>query len=44
MRTYKITKDQIFPPMRGCLIKLQSEEDPDETVKVRFCRFLKPFL
>ncbi|XP_058794547.1 calaxin-like [Phymastichus coffea] len=33
MRTRKLTKEQIFPMLRGCFIKLQPEEDPDETVK-----------
>ena len=36
MRTNKLTKEQIFPMLRGCLIKLQPEEDADETVKVRY--------
>jgi len=34
MHTNKLKKEQIFPSMRGCLIKLQTDEDPDEAVKV----------
>lgn len=34
MRTNQIGKEQIFPMMRGCLIKQQADEDPDEGVKV----------
>lgn len=34
MKTNKLTKEQIFPMLRGCFIKLQPEEDADETVKV----------
>ena len=34
MRTNKIRKEQIFPMMRGCLIRQQPDEDPDEGVKV----------
>ncbi|XP_011632667.1 EF-hand calcium-binding domain-containing protein 1-like [Pogonomyrmex barbatus] len=33
MHTNKLKKEQIFPTMRGCLIKLQTDEDPDEAVK-----------
>ncbi|KYN13396.1 PREDICTED: EF-hand calcium-binding domain-containing protein 1-like [Trachymyrmex cornetzi] len=33
MHTNKLKKEQIFPSMRGCLIKLQTDEDPDEAVK-----------
>ncbi|XP_043270398.1 EF-hand calcium-binding domain-containing protein 1-like [Venturia canescens] len=33
MRTNKIGKEQIFPMMRGCLIKVQADEDPEEGVK-----------
>nr|XP_012140458.1 PREDICTED: EF-hand calcium-binding domain-containing protein 1-like [Megachile rotundata] len=33
MGTQKLKKDQIFPMMRGCLIKLQNDENPDEAVK-----------
>ncbi|XP_011314723.1 EF-hand calcium-binding domain-containing protein 1 isoform X2 [Fopius arisanus] len=33
MRTNRIKKEQVFPMMRGCLIKLESEEDPDESVR-----------
>ncbi|KAJ8676170.1 hypothetical protein QAD02_011956 [Eretmocerus hayati] len=33
MRGNKLTKEQIFPMLRGCLIRLQPEEDADETVK-----------
>lgn len=33
-RTNKLKKEQVFPSMRGCLIKLQTDEDPDEGVKV----------
>ncbi|XP_008205344.1 EF-hand calcium-binding domain-containing protein 1 isoform X1 [Nasonia vitripennis] len=33
MKTNKLTKEQIFPMLRGCFIKVQPEEDPDETVK-----------
>lgn len=32
--TNKLKKEQVFPSMRGCLIKLQTDEDPDEGVKV----------
>nr|XP_012223205.1 PREDICTED: EF-hand calcium-binding domain-containing protein 1-like [Linepithema humile] len=32
-RTNKLKKEQVFPSMRGCLIKLQTDEDPDEGVK-----------
>lgn len=35
MRTNKIRKEQIFPMMRGCLIRQQPDEDPDEGVKVK---------
>ncbi|KAL6435489.1 hypothetical protein ACFW04_005454 [Cataglyphis niger] len=31
--TNKLKKEQIFPSMRGCLIKLQTDEDPDDAVK-----------
>ncbi|XP_029160738.1 EF-hand calcium-binding domain-containing protein 1-like [Nylanderia fulva] len=31
--TNKLKKEQIFPYMRGCLIKLQTDDDPDEGVK-----------
>lgn len=34
MHTNKLKKEQIFPSMRGCLIKLPTDEDPDEGVKV----------
>lgn len=34
MHTNKLKKEQIFPMMRGCLIKLQTDEDPDDGVKV----------
>ncbi|KAG7211056.1 hypothetical protein KM043_016417 [Ampulex compressa] len=33
MRTHKLKKEQVFPMMRGCLIKQQTDEDPDEGVK-----------
>ncbi|XP_017885276.1 EF-hand calcium-binding domain-containing protein 1 [Ceratina calcarata] len=33
MRTHRMKKEQIFPIMRGCLIKLQNDENPDEAVK-----------
>ncbi|TGZ51385.1 EF-hand calcium-binding domain-containing protein 1 [Temnothorax longispinosus] len=33
MHTNKLKKEQIFPSMRGCLIKLQTDEDPDDAVK-----------
>ncbi|CAD1478826.1 unnamed protein product [Heterotrigona itama] len=33
MRTHKLKKEHIFPMMRGCLIKLQNDENPDEAVK-----------
>ncbi|XP_046474936.2 calaxin [Neodiprion pinetum] len=33
MRTKKIRKESIFPMMRGCLIKQQADDDPDEGVK-----------
>ncbi|XP_063989815.1 calaxin-like isoform X1 [Diachasmimorpha longicaudata] len=33
MRTNKIKKEQIFPMMRGCLIKLEGEGDLDEAVR-----------
>ncbi|KYN08806.1 EF-hand calcium-binding domain-containing protein 1 [Cyphomyrmex costatus] len=33
MHTNKLKKEQIFLSMRGCLIKLQTDEDPDEAVK-----------
>ncbi|XP_034178247.1 calaxin [Osmia lignaria lignaria] len=33
MRTQKLKKEHIFPTMRGCLIKLQNDENPDEAVK-----------
>ncbi|CAK9827411.1 clxn [Anthophora retusa] len=33
MRTQKLKKENIFPIMRGCLIKLQNNENPDESVK-----------
>ncbi|XP_036141423.1 EF-hand calcium-binding domain-containing protein 1-like [Monomorium pharaonis] len=33
MHTNKLKKEQVFPSMRGCLIKLQMDEDPDEAVK-----------
>ncbi|KAG5329568.1 EFCB1 protein, partial [Acromyrmex charruanus] len=33
MHTNKLKKEQIFPTMRGFLIKLQTDEDPDEAVK-----------
>lgn len=35
MRTQKLKKEHIFPTMRGCLIKLQNDENPDEAVKVQ---------
>ncbi|XP_070168056.1 calaxin [Polyergus mexicanus] len=31
--TNKLKKEQIFPSMRGCLIKLQTDEDADDGVK-----------
>lgn len=34
MRTHKLKKEHIFPMMRGCLIKLQNDENPEEAVKV----------
>jgi len=34
MHTNKLKKEQIFPQMRGCLIKLHADEDPDEAIKV----------
>jgi len=34
MHTNKLKKEQIFPMMRGCLIKMQADEDPDEALKV----------
>ncbi|XP_012260376.1 calaxin-like [Athalia rosae] len=33
MRTNKIRRESIFPMMRGCLIKQQPDEDPEEAVK-----------
>ncbi|XP_076643413.1 calaxin [Halictus rubicundus] len=33
LKTNKLKRDQIFPIMRGCLIKLQNDENPDEAVK-----------
>ncbi|XP_033339310.1 calaxin [Megalopta genalis] len=33
LKTNRLKRDQIFPIMRGCLIKLQNDENPDETVK-----------
>ncbi|XP_014211524.1 EF-hand calcium-binding domain-containing protein 1-like [Copidosoma floridanum] len=33
MKSNKLSKEQIFPMMRGCLIKLQPEEDPDDVEK-----------
>ncbi|XP_043597277.1 EF-hand calcium-binding domain-containing protein 1-like [Bombus pyrosoma] len=33
MRTHKLKKEHIFPMMRGCLIKLQNDENPEEAVK-----------
>ncbi|XP_012282443.1 EF-hand calcium-binding domain-containing protein 1 [Orussus abietinus] len=33
MKTNKLRKEQIFPMMRGCLIKQQPDEDPDEGTK-----------
>ncbi|XP_014474366.1 PREDICTED: EF-hand calcium-binding domain-containing protein 1-like [Dinoponera quadriceps] len=33
MHAHKLKKEHIFPSMRGCLIKLQTDEDPDEGVK-----------
>ncbi|XP_015605116.1 EF-hand calcium-binding domain-containing protein 1-like [Cephus cinctus] len=33
MKNNRIRKEQIFPIMRGCLIKQQPDEDPDEGVK-----------
>ncbi|XP_018053665.1 PREDICTED: EF-hand calcium-binding domain-containing protein 1-like [Atta colombica] len=33
MHTNKIKKEQVFPSMRGCLIKLETDEDPDDAVK-----------
>ncbi|KAF3428658.1 hypothetical protein E2986_03773 [Frieseomelitta varia] len=33
LRTHKLKKEHIFPMMRGCLIKLQNDENPDEAVK-----------
>lgn len=34
MHTNKLKKEQVFPSMRGCLIKLPTDEDPDDAVKV----------
>lgn len=34
MKTDSLKKEQIFPMMRGCLVMLNSDEDPDEMVKV----------
>jgi hypothetical protein len=34
MHTNKLKKEQIFPNMRGCLIKMHADEDPDEATKV----------
>ncbi|XP_076678766.1 calaxin [Andrena cerasifolii] len=31
--TQRLKKEHIFPIMRGCLIKLQNDENPDEAVK-----------
>ncbi|KAG6799770.1 EF-hand calcium-binding domain-containing protein 1 [Apis mellifera caucasica] len=33
LRTHKLKKEHIFPMMRGCLIKLQNDENPDEALK-----------
>ncbi|KAL7300722.1 hypothetical protein TKK_0006701 [Trichogramma kaykai] len=33
MRSNKITKEQMFPMLRGCMIKLPPEDDADETVR-----------
>ncbi|XP_076241776.1 calaxin [Calliopsis andreniformis] len=33
LRTNKLKRENIFPIMRGCLIKLQNDENPDESVK-----------
>ncbi|XP_076755504.1 calaxin isoform X2 [Xylocopa sonorina] len=33
MRTHRLKREHIFPIMRGCLIKLQNDENPDEAVK-----------
>ncbi|KAL0120910.1 hypothetical protein PUN28_008540 [Cardiocondyla obscurior] len=33
MHTNKLKKEQLFISMRGCLIKLQTDEDPDDAVK-----------
>ncbi|OAD59757.1 EF-hand calcium-binding domain-containing protein 1 [Eufriesea mexicana] len=33
MSTHRLKKEQIFPIMRGCLIKLQNDENPEEAVK-----------
>ncbi|XP_011148874.1 EF-hand calcium-binding domain-containing protein 1 [Harpegnathos saltator] len=33
MHTNKLKKEHIFPSMRGCLIKLQTDEDSDESMK-----------
>lgn len=34
MHANKLKKEHIFPSMRGCLIKLQTDEDPEESEKV----------
>ncbi|XP_015436854.1 PREDICTED: EF-hand calcium-binding domain-containing protein 1-like [Dufourea novaeangliae] len=33
LKTNKLKREQIFPTMRGCLIQLQNDENPDEAVK-----------
>ncbi|XP_011500867.1 PREDICTED: EF-hand calcium-binding domain-containing protein 1-like [Ceratosolen solmsi marchali] len=33
MKSNQLTKDQMFPMLRGCFIKLQPEEDADDMVK-----------
>ncbi|XP_031836019.1 calaxin [Nomia melanderi] len=33
LKTNRLKREQIFPIMRGCLIKLQNDENPDEAVK-----------
>ncbi|KOX70652.1 EF-hand calcium-binding domain-containing protein 1 [Melipona quadrifasciata] len=43
MRTHKLKKEHIFPMMRGCLIKLQNDENPDEAVKFPTVRGLSSF-
>lgn len=38
MRSNHITKDQVLPMLKGCLIKMAEEEDVEQNEMVHFIR------